>query len=76
MKPKPERDVTAEFVELMAALDCVVDFVEPHALDALDAATKTRIGRVIAAHLEFRDLVETYDTVIHRDELPMGQPRH
>lgn len=77
MKPKEERDVTAEFVELMCALDALLDHTDPAVdLKPLDLEHAVRVGRVMLAHQEFRELVAKYDTVIHRNELPAAHPRH
>lgn len=72
---KPERDVTDEFIELMRALDWLVDG-GPGALEVLPVEAQARIARVVQAHLEFRGLVENYDTVMRRSGVEAALTSH
>ena len=70
---KPERDVTAEFVELMLALDTLCDRLDPEQLASLDLRSRVRIGRVVLAHREFRQLCQDFDTSLCRGYLAAGR---
>jgi hypothetical protein len=71
---KSERDVTAEFVELMCALDTLCDRLDPDQLAPLDLRSRVRIGRVVVAHREFRQLCEDFDSSLRRSYLAPGRP--
>jgi hypothetical protein len=73
---RSERDVTAEFVELMCALDGLVEGVEGKDLAALDLGKRVLIGRCVVAHREFRELCERYDVVVGGSEVRRRERAH